>query len=292
MRAKTVQLLSKLTQEFYESCASSFSNTRKNSWAGWEQLIELIEQYQLKHTEPIQEYRLLDLACGNLRFETYLKTRLLKADTANFRYPRRLLGIASDICMTLSQNFAWCEEDERLKIVRHTCDIQSTLLHNSSLTQVLPQAQEGFELVVSFGFMHHLASAQLRLRFLQECAQLLRTHGILCISLWSFMSETSFHKKAKHATDSACIRYPELKQELEAHDYFLGWSHNYETLRYCHHFDEAEVHNISAQLRASFQERYPEEQLHQLALWQADGKNSKLNYYLAFQRRPAEPTYR
>lgn len=286
MKAETIQLLSRITQDFYENHAASFSDTRRNSWAGWEQLLELVKQTQLSTTQGFGEYHVLDLACGNLRFENYLADKLLKdGQTAQASAIHKIFCLASDICMSLSQEFAWCKQHNKLEIVQHECDIQATLLNGKELSAVLPHTQDGFQLMVSFGFMHHLASHALRLKFLESCADMLDTDGILCVSCWSFMHEESLHKKAQAATEHALKLYPQLLEELEEGDYFLGWSQSHEQLRYCHHFNAEEIDRLSTELINSFQQRHPDETLAHIATWQADGKTGKLNYYLAFQRR-------
>lgn len=60
-----------LTGEFYRANAESFSQTRQSPWQGWVRLLEVVEA--ASGQEPL---RVLDLACGNLRFERYLADAL------------------------------------------------------------------------------------------------------------------------------------------------------------------------------------------------------------------------
>ena len=63
--------LSKLTSDFYAENADSFSETRASAWAGWERLLEEVAP-ALRSQNP----RVLDLACGNMRFARFLADRL------------------------------------------------------------------------------------------------------------------------------------------------------------------------------------------------------------------------
>lgn len=73
-----------LTGEFYRANAESFSQTRQSPWQGWVRLLEVMGL--AAEREPLC---VLDLACGNLRFERYLADAL----------PNRMLsGYAVDNC--------------------------------------------------------------------------------------------------------------------------------------------------------------------------------------------------
>jgi tRNA (uracil-5-)-methyltransferase TRM9 len=69
----TALRLSSLTSDFYAENADSFSETRTNAWVGWERLLEEVAPAM----QP-QNPRVLDLACGNMRFARFLAERLLQ----------------------------------------------------------------------------------------------------------------------------------------------------------------------------------------------------------------------
>lgn len=64
MDETTRQKCISLTSDFYAEVADSFSSTRQSAWHGWQKVIEAVELPN--------EFSVLDLACGNLRFEEFL----------------------------------------------------------------------------------------------------------------------------------------------------------------------------------------------------------------------------
>lgn len=77
-----------LTGEFYRANAESFSQTRQSPWQGWVRLLEVMDARAAER----ELLRVLDVACGNLRFERYLADAL----------PGRMLsGWAVDNCEPL-----------------------------------------------------------------------------------------------------------------------------------------------------------------------------------------------
>lgn len=60
--------LSELNNDFYRNQAVSFSDTRHAKWPGWERCLDEVRAV----SQDKQALRVLDIACGNLRFEEYL----------------------------------------------------------------------------------------------------------------------------------------------------------------------------------------------------------------------------
>ena len=60
--------LSKLNNDFYRNQAVSFSDTRHAKWPGWEHCLDEVRAA----SQDEQTLCVLDIACGNLRFEEYL----------------------------------------------------------------------------------------------------------------------------------------------------------------------------------------------------------------------------
>ena len=73
MDIQTARSLSALTTEFYRQASTSFSDTRRHAWPGWERLLAV------SGLASLDSPRVLDLACGNLRFERYLAERGMRA---------------------------------------------------------------------------------------------------------------------------------------------------------------------------------------------------------------------
>lgn len=67
MRTDTARTLAQLTMDFYAQVSASFSATRADPWEGWERLLR-----EAAPTFAGDRLVVLDLACGNLRFERFL----------------------------------------------------------------------------------------------------------------------------------------------------------------------------------------------------------------------------
>ena len=81
MKIATANILCKITNDFYRNNVASFAATRKSPWTGWQQCAKLLEEATFTRTNkhPQDEGKclsVLDLACGNLRFETFLSDAL------------------------------------------------------------------------------------------------------------------------------------------------------------------------------------------------------------------------
>lgn len=65
------QELCELNNRFYCTWANSFSDTRHNTWPGWNRCLK--ESGLTDRPLPLlEQLHLLDVACGNLRFERHL----------------------------------------------------------------------------------------------------------------------------------------------------------------------------------------------------------------------------
>ena len=71
--AATIRQLNTLTSEFYAREAASFSATRQSPWHGWERAWDAAAAAD--PTLARRALSVLDLGCGNLRFERFLAER-------------------------------------------------------------------------------------------------------------------------------------------------------------------------------------------------------------------------
>lgn len=250
-----------LTTEFYAANAASFSQTRQAPWEGWRRLLS---------TVPLPasgSLNVLDIACGNLRFERYLSDELLgrrlSCVVVDNSKDLVLSALSSD---QLSPNPAFCE------INFQSFDICEAL-SNDALPQKLAAPESFADLSVSFGFMHHIPRFDWRVRLLRAMAAKTKPSGYVVVSCWCFMDDTRLAAKAREITPAACKRLG--ISALPENDYFLGWQDSTVPVRYCHHFTEAELDDLAAALVGDFT---------LVARFRADGKNVPLNTYLVFQK--------
>ena len=321
MDTRTVQMLKRINDGFYRRCASSFSQTRQTGWAGWEAcapfLLAACRDAEAASGSEARELAVLDLACGNGRFEAFLSGRL--ADV-------RVSALAVDNCDDL------LAKARSVAVFRHF-DALEALIGGASWAQALgdpgnapadsaaPAPFGSFDVAVSFGFFHHIPSAALRAEALRQLLAAVRPGGTVIVSLWCFLEDDRLARKAEVShvralreldplqpaigaiasqPPAAAATPPSpqpaaatplrggLAARLEPNDRFLDWQGQPGLWRYCHSFDDAEADRLSAAVAL---------QAREVARFRSDGKSGRLNIYLVFRKHwpvtiGASATYR
>lgn len=237
MNEKTKQKLSKLTCEFYSKAANSFSETRQNAWSGWKKVLQSVD---VNH-----DYELLDVACGNLRFEKFLIE--INSQPA--------YAICIDNCESLlPDNQPSFVEVKKVDLL--SCDFKFNV-----------------DFAVCFGFMHHIPSASARREFLLKLLDSVKTGGFVAISFWQFMKDEKIARKAVETTARALKKHD---LELEEGDFLLGWQEREDIFRYCHNFEDSEIEAMVSELgdRCALIDQFSE-----------DGKSHNLNKYVILKRQ-------
>lgn len=307
MTRTTMRALCQLNTEFYERNAASFSQTRTAPWEGWRRCMAACGFDDSDGAAPGQPANaqtadsVLDIACGNLRFEAFLANAYPHIDWSFF---------AVDNCEPLVAS----GQEDIAKKVYFTCeDIVSNLLEGLPAAEPanIPAfaAATPFDLVVSFGFLHHIPSFDLRRQFLLEALSQVKPGGYLVVSFWQFLNDPAKRAKIEQThvealalfagcaetrtndrdaldrgvgsfssdnPNPSCLKPPAFfAGSLEPNDYFLGWKNEPGNYRYCHHFSNEEIDQIIAVLapHATVVESFS-----------ADGKPGNLNRYVVFKR--------
>ena len=361
-RRACAQGLIALDNAFYAEHAASFSATRSTPWQGWERLAELLRERGEPWTGgtgggfgdgSAGAVRVLDLACGNLRFERFLREA----------FPELTFTIhAYDSCPDLVEEGAGeshpTPEEEGmdgggcLDVSFHELDVLDALLKRmeadsadggtnvaaeggktglatggttgttvggapgdtagttdggahdptvckttgpatctaaGQVTGMAPGPAIGGDgnplldappcaLTVCFGFMHHVPDGTLRRAVLDALVDATAPDGIVAVSFWRFMDDPRLARKAR-AADGAAAADPPFEgfspAALEPGDHFLGWQDDPRPLRYCHHFDEAEIDELASSVAS---------QARETARFSADGASGTLNRYLVLQK--------
>ena len=308
MTRTTMRALCQLNTEFYERNAASFSQTRTAPWEGWRRCMAACgfddsDGAALGQSMDTQiADSVLDIACGNLRFEMFLANAYPHIDWSFF---------AVDNCEPLVAS----GQEDIAKKVHFTCeDIVSNLLEGLPAAEPanIPAlaAATPFDLVVSFGFLHHIPSFDLRRQFLLEALSQVKPGGYLVVSFWQFLNDPAKRAKIEQThvealaffagcaetrtndrealdrgvgssssdnPNPSCLKPPAFfAGSLEPNDYFLGWKNEPGNYRYCHHFSNEEIDRIIAALapHATVVESFS-----------ADGKPGNLNRYVVFKRK-------
>ena len=243
MDTRIIQKLTELNAAFYRDNAASFASTRQHAWPGWVRVSECL---------PACPGTVLDVACGNARFKTFLDERY---------GPGHVSYHAVDSCPGLLPR--------GLEAQFQCVDIVSGLVDGT-----FPASLEAPEcdLTACFGFMHHVPSNRLRNKLLDALIDKTVRGGIVSISLWQFANDSKMLAKARLTTERGCA---ELGIELEEGDYLLGWNEKPGVYRYCHSFEDSELDDFVRHCsgRAVLKDRFS-----------ADGRSGAMNAYLVFER--------
>ena len=287
-----------LTSEFYRANAESFSQTRQSPWQGWVRLLEVMglagEKTDCKpevllaaneaaegsvrrdacaaedadagsqnaHAAEREPLRVLDVACGNLRFERYLTDALPDG---------MLLGYAVDNCDPLVEAGERSEFGPLSRMVFQNLDAIERL-SAGCLRESLEATDTSCDLAVSFGFMHHVPLERWRMGLLRALVAKVRPGGFVAVSFWRFLNSDKLARKAQETTSRALdeLGLP----ELPPNDYLLGWQDTQGLYRYCHHFDEPEIERLLAAVADSAE---------LVSRFEADGKTGNLNEYVVLR---------
>lgn len=250
MDAQTARQLNRLNGAFYARASASFSETRNSAWEGWRRVLDELPDVRG------EALFLLDIACGNLRFERFLSEEHIAFE-----------AWCVDGCPDLMQ--LGCAGIGAANCHLQHLDVGEVLLCDGGL----PLALEAplCDVAVVFGFMHHLPMFGQRQGLMEACVEQLRPGGMAVLSFWQFAKSEKLRAKAEQTTSLAC---DELGLTgLGEGDYLLGWQQTSGLYRYCHHFTEDEidelVHACSAQ---------------EIKRFSADGKTHDLNRYVVLRK--------
>lgn len=265
MNTETAQMLNDITAAFYRKQAESFSATRQSPWDGWVRCLDAAREGFSAADLSDRETAVLDLACGNLRFESFLES----ADP-----DRAYVFHAVDDCDELADE-ALSDESApkggmRNPVRYQSLDVIRILLAGGDLRSAIEAPT--CDLVVSFGFMHHIPLASCREEVLSALVDRTRSGGTVAVSFWQFLNNEALAAKAyeTHERAMAELGLP----PLETGDFLLGWKNTPGAYRYCHNFDDSEIDRLIASVadRATVADRFL-----------SDGRSGNLNAYLVLR---------
>lgn len=259
MDVQTARLLCDVTKDFYRRFGDSFSKTRRSAWPGWNPCLEV-----LRERLPLdQGISVLDLACGNLRFETFLAQELAPAKAAVF---------AVDDCDALACDAAALAAPGAPAFDLHyqSLDILETLFEGASLPDAIDAPL--CDLSVCFGFMHHVPLSEQRAAVLDALVSKTRPGGFVALSFWRFLDDEAYAAKARSEHEQA-VRDLDLPP-LPDNDCVLGWQGRPGAHRYCHSFTEEELDELAEGVQGRAVEA---------ARFRADGRKGQMNSYVILQ---------
>ncbi len=268
MERQVAQFLCRLTSDFYANNSDSFSRTRQLAWPGWRTCVDILRKGGLFGTSA-PHLSVLDLACGNMRFEAFLSDALADPpDTPPLRF------FAVDNCDALASARAegLACANGRGEVRYRSLDIMDALFASERLADALDVPP--CDLSVSFGFMHHVPLLEQRAEVLDALVEATRQGGFVIVSFWRFLQDEKYAAKAcaEHERAAASLGLPPLDEG----DCVLGWNGASGAFRYCHSFSEGEIDELAAHV-APFAD--------EIARFNADGRTGEMNTYLVLQRK-------
>lgn len=208
------------------------------------------------------------MAAGNLRFEKHLNNQLAISPVYSPFYVTAL-----DNCLSLQTDNTAFSCFKKFNFVE--IDIITTLLSDATLSETLIQTGETpeFNAITSFGFIHHIPSFNLRLKFIEQLIELTKPENYIILSFWQFLKDQRIGNKAKDNQDILLSRLN--LPPLEDDDYILGWKNEENLYRYCHNFTEVEITELINRLK---------DKITVENIFEADGKNGTLNKYVILKK--------
>ncbi|QKF06889.1 class I SAM-dependent methyltransferase [Berryella wangjianweii] len=225
MDSRTAQRLAQINTAFYERNAASFSATRQHPWQGWRECLRIAREQGVvpTHEAADAQVSVLDVACGNLRFE-----RFLAGEAPAVRFAVH----AVDNCdgLVSAQGEASYQSLDVCAALLTEPPVLSTVLRPLAC-----------DLVVCFGFLHHVPTFRARLDLLRTLTARTRPGGLCLVSAWRFDADERLRTRAPLDTARAAPQVGIDRADLDAGDYLLGWQGRPDAWRYCHCVDDVEV---------------------------------------------------
>ena len=277
----TARKLNDLTGDFYRRQSASFSETRQTSWEGWDRVLDATadalaggRSVEGPGCAPKRKPFVLDVGCGNLRFERFLTDRAIPFDAVAVdrcvELMDELSGIASNAVAASSGRLRG--SDARLTL--READIIASLLDDGATLEAALGPAERYDLVVAFGFMHHIPGDIARTKLCRALYGSVAPGGYLALSFWQFLRSPRIARKAHETTERAQSEGA-VPGALDENDHLLGWQHAEGIYRYCHHFEESEIERLVSCLGPTARE---------VDRFSADGKSHDLNRYLVIHK--------
>ncbi len=244
MNDETAAQLVEINHQFYQSCARSFSKTRRRIQPG---VKKTINSYLRSSTS----YQILDIGCGNGEL-----VKVISENGVSGAY----LGV--DFSAALINEFIPINERSELLIrwfVRN-------LLNSNWSEDFSPQS---FDRIFCFAVLHHIPGFKNQTQILQNIRKLLKPDGVFIFSVWQFLSSQKLVQRIQ-SWDRAGIN----RLDVDDGDYLLDWraEGRQNCLRYIHHYSIEKLEEM--RIACGYK---------QLEQFLSDGNNDQLGLYNIWQ---------
>jgi 2-polyprenyl-3-methyl-5-hydroxy-6-metoxy-1,4-benzoquinol methylase len=245
MRDAVIDQLLALNKQFYQTFALEFAATRERLQPGVVRAL---------NTFP-PDASVLDMGCGIGELANELADRSHHGIYLGLDSSSNLISIARERCRYSNAQF------------------QLVDFADPSWTEIIKILTKGprkglFDRVLAFAVLHHIPSHALRGRFIQDIVDHLAPNGQFWHSNWNFMISTRFRDRIVPWRDVGID-----DDDIEEGDYLLDWRRGGYGLRYVHHFDEAELHELADATG-----------FHIIETFYSDGEGGRLGLYQVWER--------
>jgi tRNA (uracil-5-)-methyltransferase TRM9 len=209
MRQETIDRLLALNQEFYQSFAEPFSETRGRIQPGVLQAVQDLPE----------DASILDVGCGNGTLACKLSELGHHGPYVGLDSIAELLQIARENCS--HSNASFVEGD----------------IATSNWISGMP---DPFDRIYAFSVIHHLPGQELREQIFRAFHHLLHPEGKLIYSVWNFLASPRLRGRVL-----PWDRIDLDPEDLDPRDYLLDWRRGGLGLRYVHVFEPDELAEIA-----------------------------------------------
>ena len=222
MQPETIAKLLDLNEQFYQTFAVQFSQTRQRLQSGVLRLLPVL----------LAETSLLDLGCGNGELAQELGRQGFHGLYTGLDFSPQILAIANEV---LPEGF--------------NGQFLSTNLFANGWEASLPVKM--FSAGLAFAVLHHLPGANERRILLKRVRSLLPPGGLFIHSNWQFLNSERLRLRLQPWS-----RVGLQESDLEPGDFLLDWRSGGTGLRYVHHFSEAELIELAAETGFNVNQSY------------------------------------
>lgn len=224
MNPEVLRQIRSINNQFYQTFADSFAETRGRLQPGVQKLLPSL----------LESEKLLDLGCGNGE----LVSALLEAG-----FDGHYLGIdASERMLAIARRHA---EDSANVAFAHA-ELGISKLEAMISDSVELRFQPSYDHQLCFATLHHIPGLVARMALARELRGLASEAGRLSLSVWNFMESERLRERV-----IPWERVGLSKERVEPGDYLIDWRRDGEGIRYVHHFSEDELSALGQQ--AGFQ---------------------------------------
>ena len=207
MKQEVIEKLRNLNQQFYDTIAESFAESRQSPMEGF---------YDMLNHLPKPKVSLLDVGCGNGRYGQFMQKHDVLSRYAAVDFSVELLNFAREL-------------------------VPDGEFFQRDMTQ--PDFLDGlgqYDVVACIAAMHHLPGRSNRVQLLKALKGRMGENGRVFLANWQFTDSERQRRKIMNWSEIGLS-----EEDVEPGDYLLKWQRGQVALRYACMVDEAETERLA-----------------------------------------------